>query len=72
MIGTSNTKLQAREQSRTEAAVPPTASHALHRAAATRFAFFCVFAGWFLCWFGLVGADLLWKENTVDWLNKTG
>ena len=31
-----------------------------------------VFAGWFLDWFGLVGAGLLWEENTIDWLNKSG
>ena len=31
-----------------------------------------VFAGWFLSWFGLTGAGLLWEKNTIDGLNKSG
>jgi len=31
-----------------------------------------MFAGWFLGWFGLAGAGLLRKKNTVGWLNKPG
>jgi len=30
------------------------------------------FAGWFLGWFGLTGAGLLWEENTVGWLVWAG
>ena len=33
---------------------------------------FGLFAGWFLGWFGLAGAGLLWEENTVDWLIYAG
>ena len=30
-----------------------------------------LFAGWFLGWFGLAGAGLLWEKNTVGWLKPT-
>jgi len=33
---------------------------------------FGLFAGWFLGWFGLAGAGLLWEKNTVDWLIRSG
>ena len=33
---------------------------------------FGLFVGWFLDWFGLAGAGLLWEENTVDWLIWAG
>jgi len=31
-----------------------------------------LFAGWFLGWFRLASAGLLWEENTVGWLVWTG
>ena len=30
-----------------------------------------VFAGWFLGWFELADAGLLWEKNIVGWLNKS-
>ena len=37
-----------------------------------RLSSFGLFAGWFLGWFGLAGADFMWEKNTVGWLVWAG